>query len=241
MVRQKIDINCDLGEGFDNEPELMPFIQSCNIACGGHAGDVVTMEKVVKLAMQNNVHIGAHPSYPDKGNFGRKSIIMNEQDFKNIIQNQVNSLQEIINKLGRTLYHIKPHGALYNDIFKDAALAHQFLNAVLPYKNFVKLIVPFNSEIEKIAIKNNFAIIYEAFADRSYNSDLSLVSRNKPNAVLTNLEEILNQVKKIYFEQKVKSITGDIIPIKATTFCVHSDTPNAIEIVKYLHANLKFE
>ncbi|WP_456377634.1 5-oxoprolinase subunit PxpA [Lutibacter sp.] len=233
-----VDINCDVGEGVGNEAALMPYINSCNIACGGHAGNTELMNFVVALAIKHHVKIGAHPSYPDKENFGRKTILISSNSLKIAIQNQINSLVEIAIAHGTTLHHIKAHGALYNDIAKNKELAILFLEAILQYKNNVKLYVPFNSEIEKEALKKGFSIIYEAFADRNYTNDLSLVSRNKKNAIITNLDTIFKHVSEMINTNKVTTVSGDKIPIKATTFCVHSDTKNAIEIVKKLY--LKF-
>ena len=232
---KQIDINCDVGEGVNNEAQLMPYIQSCNIACGGHAGDEDLMNSVVALAIKHKVKIGAHPSYPDKENFGRKTMIIEPNELKASIQNQINSLQEIVKKKGSTLHHIKPHGALYNDIAKNNELSLCFLDAILPYKTDVKLYVPYNSVIEKNALKKGFMIIYEAFADRNYNDDLSLVSREKKGALITNPKHIFLHVFKMLNTNKVITITGKQQPIKATTFCVHSDTENATEIVKGLY------
>lgn len=238
---KKLDINCDVGEGINNEAELMPYIQSCNIACGGHAGDEKLMSSVVELAIKYKVKIGAHPSYPDRENFGRKTMIIDPNYLKTSIQNQVNSLLKIVEQKGSILHHIKPHGALYNDIVKNKELALQFLEAIFPYKNDVKLYVPFNSEIEKCALEEGFSIVYEAFADRNYNDDLTLVSREKEDAIITNLNVIFDHVSEMLNTNKVTTITGKKITIKATTFCVHSDTQNAVEIVRnlYLKANDK--
>lgn len=231
---KKIDINCDVGEGVNNEERLLPFIQSCNIACGGHAGDEQLMRKIVKLALIYKVKIGAHPSYPDKENFGRKSINVSSNDLKLSIQKQLDTLNTIIKGEGGILHHIKPHGALYNDIAKNEELSLVFLEAIFNFKNFTKLVVPFNSIIAKNALKQGFSIIDEGFADRNYNDDLSLVSRNEKNAVLTDIIEIEKHVKGMLFNDEVTTISGKKTTIKAATFCVHSDTENAVEIVQKL-------
>lgn len=236
---KQFQINCDVGEGIDNEVYLMPYIQLCNIACGGHAGDEISMKKVVDLAIKNNVKIGAHPSYPDKENFGRKSVAIDFLILKESIVNQINSLNKIVIGLNSVLYHIKPHGALYNDIAKNKTLALFFLEAISTYKSSCKLLVPYNSEIEKLALEQGFSILYEAFADRNYNNDLSLVSRNEKNAVINSFEEISKHVFEIVNHQKVNTISGEKITIKADTFCVHSDTKNAITIVQDLYKNFR--
>lgn len=231
----KIDVNCDVGEGLNNEDALMQYIQSCNIACGSHAGDEKQMQNIVSLAIEYKVKIGAHPSYPDEENFGRKTMIMESEEFKKSIQNQINLLLKIVKEQGASLHHIKPHGALYNDLAKSDDLSVEFLNAVMPYKNMVKLYVPYNSAIEKNALKKGFSIIYEAFADRNYNDDLSLVSRQEKEALITNPNLILQNVIEMVNTRKVTTVSGKKVPIKAATFCVHSDTKNAVEIVRVLN------
>lgn len=231
----KIDVNCDVGEGMNNEDILMQYIQSCNIACGGHAGNEKEIHKIVALAIKYNVKIGAHPSYPDTENFGRKTLHMEPNELKESIQNQINLLRKIVKELGTVLHHIKPHGALYNDIAKNDDLSLEFLNAIMPYKNEVKLFVPYNSVIEKNALKKGFSIIYEAFADRNYLDDLKLVSRQEKEALITNPKAILKHVNQMVTTQKVTTISGKKVAIKAATYCVHSDTENAIEIVQVLY------
>ena len=229
-----IDINCDVGEGLNNEHLLMPYISSCNIACGGHAGDLVTIRKVVALAKVYDVKIGAHPSYPDPENFGRITMQLSPDELSKTINDQIQSLLKVVFDAGSKLHHIKPHGALYNDLAKNLPLAKIFLNAIEGYREQYALYVPFGSAIEKEALARNFKIIYEAFADRNYNDDLSLVSRQKKDALLTNSDHIITHISLMRSGQ-VKAISGKKIPIKADTFCVHSDTNNAIDIVKTIH------
>ncbi len=233
------EINCDVGEGLDNEAEIMSYIQACNIACGGHAGDIDSMRKVVDLAIRRKVKIGAHPSYPDKENFGRKSVLMEFSNLQHSIKEQVNSLNEIIHEKGSTLHHIKPHGALYNDIARNEELALVFLEAIQTYKEDIKLYVPYNSVVENSAIKYGFSIVHEAFADRNYNDDLSLVSRKEKNALITDPNYLLQHVLEMLNDEKVTTISGNKISIKAFTFCVHSDTKNALEILKRLNQKRK--
>jgi UPF0271 protein len=225
-------VNCDVGEGVHNEVELMPYIDQCNIACGGHAGDCKSMAEIIDLAIKHDVLIGAHPSYPDKDNFGRKSILISDDELIKSIRKQINDLIEITINKNTSLYHIKAHGALYNDIAKNSNLATTFLKAITPYKLSLKLFVPYGSVIEKEALKNDFSIIYEAFADRNYNDDLTLVSRDHKNALVANLNDIIKHVNDIVLKAKVRTISNKMIFIKADTFCVHSDTKNAVKLVK---------
>ncbi len=230
-----MNINCDVGEGFELEEKIMPYIQSCNIACGGHTGNSKTMRKAVELAMKCNVKIGAHPSYPDKENFGRKTISLGASQFKESIQKQINSLVKILDKQNCTLNHIKPHGSLYNDIAKNHELSLHFLDAIEPYKSMTKLYVPYASIIAKNAKKRGLSIVYEAFADRNYNPDLTLVSRTNPDSLITNSEEVLRHVLNMISLGTVQTILKTDESIKASTFCVHIDTPNSLSIVKNLH------
>lgn len=234
----KVDINCDVGEGIENEYLLMPYISSCNIACGGHFGDANSIDKSIQLAKQHRVKIGAHPSFPDTKNFGRKVLDISDEALKESIQNQMDLFIERVSFFDEKLHHIKPHGALFNLIAVDKKAAKNFMNIIQKYMDNIFLYVPYNSEIEKVAIKNNINIKYEAFADRNYNNDGTLVSRNEKNAVINNPEAVLQHVLKMISHGKVQTITGDEKTIKATTFCVHGDTNNSLEILKHLSIGL---
>jgi UPF0271 protein len=235
MSMKGIRINCDLGEGVGNEPQVMPLIQQCNIACGGHAGDKETMQNVVALALTYGVEIGAHPSYPDRENFGRVTMTMDGEDLIESIRSQVGSLLKVVLQAGAKLHHIKPHGALYNDIAGDEDLARTFLDAVAPYKDDVRLVVPYGSLMAKLASDAGFLIYLEAFADRAYHNNHTLVSRKLEGAVLHEPHQVLEHVKNMVHFGEVRTIEGERIPMDADTYCVHSDTPNAFEILKMLN------
>ncbi|WP_405608078.1 5-oxoprolinase subunit PxpA [Polaribacter sp. Asnod1-A03] len=234
----KIDINCDVGEGIANEYLLMPYISSCNIACGGHFGDKNTIDKSIQLAIGNEVLIGAHPSFLDKENFGRKVMPISKEELQISIQNQMDLFLERLAKFNVKLHHIKPHGALYNLIAVDERAAKNFIESILKYTKNVLLYVPYNSVIKKVALKNNIQIKYEAFADRNYNNDLTLVARNQENAVLKNPEEVLKHVCKMALYQKVKTISNVDKEIKADTFCIHGDNEKSLEILEFLSKEL---
>jgi UPF0271 protein len=239
MTQNIIDINVDVGEGLGNESQLMPYISSCNIACGGHAGDMKTMREVVKLAKQCRVKIGAHPSFPDKENFGRKALDMPCVTLFAEIKSQINSLVAIINEENAMLHHVKPHGALYNIAAFDDRIATVIVEVVKSLGMPVKLYVPYGSAIEKIALQNDVSITYEGFADRNYNPDLTLVSRTEKNAVLYNGNEVFEHVFKMINAKKVRAANGQEVDIKAETFCVHGDNPNAFHLIKYLRMHLE--
>lgn len=234
-----IDFNCDVGEGILHEAELFPYISSCNIACGGHFGTSKTIDDSIALAVQYKVKIGAHPSFPDQENFGRKLMQISDQKLSESLQVQMELFLEQLAKANQKLHHIKPHGALYNAIATDENLAELFVNSVKKYLKNSCLYVPFQSKIEKVALQNNINIKYEAFADRNYTKELTLVSRQQENAVIHDPREVFNHVFLMLKESQVKSVEREIIPIKADTFCIHGDNKNAVNILQYLHQQLK--
>ena len=234
-----IDINCDVGEGIQNEHLIMPFISSCNIACGGHFGDKNTILKTIGLAIEYNVAIGAHPSFVDKKNFGRQFLDLSEAALKQSIEEQLDLFLSCLAIFNQKMHHIKPHGALYNLIAKDRCEAQKFIRIIKKYVKDCFLFVPYNSEIAKVALENNIKIKYEAFADRNYNTDLSLVSRDYENALILSSVEIVRHVLKILKTNRVQTVSGLEKEIKADTLCVHGDTENVIEIISFLKTELK--
>jgi len=227
-----ININCDLGEGLNNEEIIMPLIKSCNIACGGHSGDIDSMQRCVELAIINNVEIGAHPSYPDKENFGRIHLDIPALALKESIVNQIDSLISICKSHNTDLTHIKAHGALYNEMIKDSNLSNIYLDIIDIYKDKYYLYIPYKSEIEKIAVDRGFKIKYEVFGDRNYNDDLTLVSRKEEEALITIPEKVIKHISEIYYNNCVVSVNGNKKDVKADTYCIHSDTQNAEHILK---------
>ncbi|WP_299114267.1 5-oxoprolinase subunit PxpA [uncultured Winogradskyella sp.] len=235
----KIDINADVGEGLGNEASLMPYLSSCNIACGGHAGDFNTMKSVVRLAKEHQVKIGAHPSFPDKLNFGRMVMEMSNDDLFHSLKSQIESLLKIVTDENLKLHHIKPHGALYNLAAKDSETAKVILKVIKSFSSSVKLYAPYKSVISKLAKHENIEVVFEGFADRNYNEDLSLVSRQKNEALITKKEDVFKHVIKMISEQKVSTINGVETKLFADTICVHGDTENVQDILEYLHHNLE--
>ena len=233
-----IDINCDLGEGFNNEHIIMPLISSCNISCGAHAGSLEIMDKVIQLARKHKVKIGAHPSFPDRDNFGRNVLDISNSDLQKSLEDQLTIFKDRALLQNATIHHVKPHGALYNLIAINSEKASVVIAAIQHVFEAVKLYVPYQSRIEEIAIQSGLEIVYEAFADRRYNEDLSLVSRTFSNALIKDKHEVLKQVQKIANKQLVTTVNFHEKKIKASTFCVHGDTKNAIEILEYLHKYL---
>tara|TARA_R100000935_G_scaffold56934_1_gene89659 strand:- start:2927 stop:3670 length:744 start_codon:yes stop_codon:yes gene_type:complete len=233
MYKNQIHINCDLGEGGEYDSQLMPFLSACNIACGGHAGDLESMTKTMLLAKQHKVQIGAHPSYPDIENFGRHSIKISELDLKNSVKDQILSLNKIAIKHGEKLSHIKPHGALYNDASKDKNIAEIVLQAIEESELNIPIYCPEKSWIFQLS-KGKNPTFFEAFADRNYNPDLSLVSRSKPSALITQKEAVFKHLFEMFYKGKIHCENGEEIRINPDTFCLHSDTPNSVEILHFI-------
>lgn len=238
-MKTAIDINCDLGEGIGNDQQLMPLISSCSIACGGHYGDESTIYETLLLAKKFKVKVGAHPSFPDKPNFGRVPLSMTSEALEATVCEQLKRFLKICNEVGMEMHHVKLHGALYNLAAKDNAVAETIVQALR--KSGVKsaLYVPPNSAIGAVA-KKDFEIIYEAFIDRRYNPDLTLVSRTQnEKALILNPLEAWEQLKMMLFGNQVRTADGTLQAIEASTFCLHGDHPFAEDVLKYLHVELQ--
>lgn len=239
-----IDLNCDLGEGMPNDTELMPFISSANIACGGHAGDTDTMKYTVELALKHKVAIGAHPSYPDKDNFGRRDLIdisIHRKDLIEIMIEQVNRLNNICLEFGTSLHHIKPHGALYNRAARDKEISSLICKAILQIGPSLILYGLNGSEMKTEADACKLKFASEVFADRTYQDDGSLTSRDNPNALIENEEQALNQVLQMIKTGSVQTLNGKTIPIQAETICLHGDGKRAVQFAKLINVALREE
>lgn len=237
-MKKYIDINCDVGEGMGNESQLFPHISSCNVACGGHAGDKITMQQVVSLAKNHQLRIGAHPSYPDRSNFGRISMSISAKELIITIEEQIHTLMLICEQEQVKLHHIKAHGALYNDIAKDVKLAEIFLEAAEKHKEVLFLYVPVNSVLEQMALERGFMIKREAFADRNYNENYSLVSRKESNAIISNPQLVCEHLARMVQNKKLITVKGVEKTMEADTYCIHGDTSNALQILVYLSKEL---
>ena len=234
MKDYAIDINCDVGEGVGNESDLFPLISSCNIACGAHAGNDDSMVECLKLAKKHEVLVGAHPSYPDRKHFGRISMDISDADLTDALQEQLKNFISKCKTEHVPLHHIKPHGALYNDIAKDVDKAALFLDAISSFRQDVFLYVPYDSIVHRLAISKGFQVKREAFADRNYTNELNLVSRKEENALITNADAVLHHILSMVKDNVVHTIGGKTVPIFADTFCLHGDTPSAFQILTYI-------
>ena len=230
-----IDINCDMGEGLGNEEELMPYISSANIACGYHAGDIDTMKFVIELCLQHGVNIGAHPSFADRENFGRTAMQLPGPMIYDLVIAQLAIINNIANEYGARLNHVKLHGALYNMAAKDRLLAGATARAVKDFDPGLLYVGLSGSVMIDEAKKMGLQTANEVFADRTYQNDGSLTPRTEPNALLKDAEAVKKQVKKFENGQRVKTVTGEEIFLKADTICIHGDGAYATEFAKAIH------
>ncbi|MEJ8843420.1 5-oxoprolinase subunit PxpA [Lacibacter sp. H375] len=236
---KSIDLNCDLGEGLTTDEQIIPLISSANIACGYHAGDVDTMKRTIELCLQYNVTIGAHPSWPDKDNFGRIELHKTAEEIYEIITAQLSLIAQVAKEQGVKLHHVKPHGALYNQSAKDRTIAAAIAKAVYDFDSSLILFGLSGSisltEAEALGLQT----AHEVFADRTYQDDGSLTPRTQPNALITDEQTSLQQVLQMINSNTVTSVTGKIINLKADTICIHGDGSNAVDFAKTISYALK--
>lgn len=237
----KIDLNSDLGESFGRyslgrDAEIIPLVSSVNVACGYHAGDPDVMSQTVKLAEQAGVGIGAHPGFPDLQGFGRRKMDMKPEQVSNMITYQVGALQAFTT--ANKLHHVKPHGALYNAAAKDHELAVAICQGIYRVDPDLPIYGLANSELISAAQEVGLPYAQEAFGDRNYNADGTLVSRSLPNAVIKDPKEVAQRVASMVNDQEIIALDGTKIPLKPDSICVHGDNQAALDIVKQLHVGL---
>lgn len=234
---KSIDINADLGEGAGLDAMIMPLISSCSIACGGHFGDSESMLETLLLAKKHQVKVGAHPSFPDRDNFGRKVLTLTKRELTDTVFHQLLHFFAICETEDVPVRHIKLHGALYNYAAIDAPTADAVVEAIVATKIRPKLYVPYHSILAKKA-ENLLPLVFEAFIDRRYTDALSLVPRTDKNAVIDAAELAWNQLYEIIHTGHVTTISGEKRELIASTFCIHGDHENSVEILKYIRKQL---
>ncbi|MCP5089406.1 MAG: 5-oxoprolinase subunit PxpA [Gammaproteobacteria bacterium] len=227
-----IDINADLGEGDPFDAELLAIVSSCNIACGGHAGDTQSMRATIEAAIRNDVAIGAHPSYPDPEGLGRRSGFLSGDALYESLTEQVTALADIAAQLGATLSHVKPHGALYNDAVLDRELADVIARVTAEAAGAPSLVGMANTELQFAADRFRLEFVAEAFVDRAYEADGTLVPRSEPGAVHADLSVATTQAVGLAERGRVTARNGDVIDVRADTLCIHGDTPGAAEAAR---------
>ncbi|HEY4435852.1 5-oxoprolinase subunit PxpA [Lelliottia wanjuensis] len=229
-----VDLNADLGEGCGSDAELLTLVSSANIACGFHAGDAQTMRESVREALKNGVAIGAHPSFPDRENFGRTAMNLPPETVYAQMLYQIGALAAIVRAEGGQLRHVKPHGMLYNQAAKDAQLADAIARAVHDVDSGLILVGLAGSELIRAGERYGLATREEVFADRGYRADGSLVPRSEPGALIADEEQALAQTLEMVQRGQVKSITGEWATVHAQTVCLHGDGEHALEFARRL-------
>lgn len=242
----RVDLNCDLGESFGNykiglDEEVISYISSANIACGFHASDPLVMDHTVKLAKEALVSVGAHPGFPDLVGFGRRNMNVSIKEAKAMVQYQIGALDSFCRAHGIKMQHVKPHGALYNMAGKDLKLATAICEGIYEVNPKLILLALCGSEMINAAQNIGLKAAREAFADRAYEEDGSLVARTKEGAMITDEEVAIKRVIKMIKENKVTAITGKDISIKVDSICVHGDGAKALEFVKKIKSKLEKE
>ena len=224
-----IDLNADLGEGDPYDEDLLRIVSSANIACGGHAGDAESMARTIRSAIANGVAVGAHPGYPDQDGFGRQSGFMQGDALYESLTDQVAALAGLAAQLGARVAHVKPHGALYNDAVRDRDLADIIARVAAEAPGAPAFIGMAGTELERAAKRHGLRFVAEAFVDRAYESDGTLVSRKEPGAVHENLAVATTQAVRLAEDGQVTARNGDEVRVRADTLCIHGDTPGAAE------------
>jgi len=228
-----IDLSADLGEGSPGEDQIWPLIDSANVACGGHTGDEESMRDAVRRAREHGVKLGAHPSYPDREHFGRHTLEITPAKLCDSLIVQISTLH-VIGKV----QHVKPHGALYNDAHKDRALAEIIVTAIRTVDPNIALVAPDHSQMAGAARDAGMRVIREAFADRRYEPDGSLVSRKIPGSTLT-IDEAAAQAALLVRENVVIARDGSRVPLQFDTLCIHADMERAVERLRAIRASLE--
>lgn len=241
---RRIDLNSDLGESFGawtlgQDEALMTSMTSANIACGFHAGDPGVMRRTVGLAKQHGVAIGAHPGFPDLIGFGRRDMDVAPQDVEDLVLYQLAALAGIAKAHGMSLQHVKPHGALYNRACRDAALARAIARAVSAFDRTLVLFGLPQSELINAGRREGLTVAAEAFADRAYESDGSLVSRGKPGSVIHDTGEVVARAVTMVRDRVVVAADGSILPLEVETLCLHGDTPGSGELARRIRLGLE--
>jgi UPF0271 protein len=239
----EININCDLGEkskfhSIENDPKLLNIVNSANIACGYHAGDKSTMDMIIKISKKNDVSIGAHPSFNDPENFGRKRINLNSLEIKKLIFEQYEILQTIAQKNNENVTHIKPHGALNNMACEDLDLATTLASTINEIHKDIIYLVPTGSKMEIAAKKFNMKIACEIFADRNYEDDGNLISRSKSNALIIDPEIAKKHVFNMVKNQSLNCYSGKQIPCEIDSVCIHGDNISSLNTARSIKDNL---
>jgi UPF0271 protein len=236
---RQLDLNADVGEGDPQaDAALIPLVTSVNVACGLHAGDARTMRATVALAMRNGVAVGAHPGFNDREGFGRRRQQLTASEIRDLLLSQLGALDAIARTEGTTLHHVKPHGALYNQAETDDALAVAIVAAIRVFDPTLRLVGRAGSAMERAARGASHPFLAEAFADRRYRADGTLLPRSEPGAVLADVEAVARQVRALVTDGEVRASDGSRVEVSFQTLCVHGDTPGAATLARRIRQEL---
>ncbi len=235
-----IDLNADVGEGLDDSA-LLPFVTSANVACGLHAGDPFSMDETVAAALSQGVRVGAHPGYPDPANFGRLRVEMSADAVEALVLYQISALDGFVRSRGGTMTHVKPHGALYHAAAEFPDVARAIAEAVRRLRPSLVLFGPPGSLLMEAGREAGLPVAAEAFADRRYLPDGSLVPRTERGAVLSSPDEAAEQALSLARDGRVITNQGTTISVHADTLCIHGDTPGAPEFARRIHERFREE
>jgi UPF0271 protein len=238
LAKSCIDLNADLGEGGRYDTAILKIVSSANIACGGHTGDAHSMRTAIRLARENQVTIGAHPSFVDRENFGRSVQYPSPEILFEQLCEQVSKLIQIANEEGCVVQYLKPHGALYNQAAKDAELGEILIRVTKHCQPRLRLVTLSGSALAAQANAAGIQVIQEAFADRRYNRDGSLRARSFPDACIEEAVEAVQQTLHIVQQAQVQSLSGELISIHADTLCVHGDGAHALHLLESIRTQL---
>ena len=233
-----IDLNADLGEGGANDAALLQLITSANIACGGHSGDQSSMQTTVKLALASGVNIGAHPSFPDRENFGRQPMVISDQELLTSLYQQINSLKAVCDSLNAKMFHVKPHGALYNQAAFSEHLGLLLIKAIKRIDPRLKLMILAASPLVQLARQQGLDVIEEAFADRRYLANASLAPRQMQGAVIEDDAQAMSQVELLLANKPLATLDGALLRLRADSICIHGDSEHALSFAKQISARL---
>jgi UPF0271 protein len=234
-----IDLNADLGEGGMHDAAMIPLVSSVNIACGGHAGDLVTMRRTIGLALAAGIAVGAHPGYEDRANFGRLPLAMDRSDLLEMLVRQLSLFLTVAEEAGAAVHHVKPHGALYNQADRDTGIANAFAEAVAKVVPGTKIYCPPSGKLEAACQATGFETVPEGFADRRYAENGTLVPRSETDAVLAHPGDAVAQAIRIVSTQSVITRSGRTIPLPVRTLCVHGDGPAALALLRAVREALE--
>jgi UPF0271 protein len=239
----RIDLNSDMGERETPEElaidaEMMPLITSVNIACGGHAGTPELMRRTARLAVQHSVSIGAHPGLRDPQHFGRTEWSLSPEEVETLVIQQLQTLTDVLSQDRLTLAHVKPHGALYNMAARDLSVAQAIVKAMQHVDRTLFLYALADSVLVKAAQAAGLTVVQEAFADRAYHADGTLIPRSEPGALLTSEKSVRQRLQEL-IKGSVTSHNGHSVPIRADSICLHSDTPHAVTFARMIRHALQ--